>query len=274
MRMNRLLYVVVCVCALLPRHAQAQCSSTCVSSPCNLCVTNADSYSGGYGDTSVGGSYSSARASALQWDATGTSLYVQNDLSGSGGIGTYYVTRSFLSFQLTSLPAGALVTSANLVMNVKSVAALSGNDAAVRVLDYNWTPPMTAGNFQGYFTGCIGAPVDATWQASLAALSAGSSYTSGALSTTYINAGNGTVNYCVVLGTDLSATVPTNRCYTIINSAESASPPYLALTFIVPTPTGPSPTPTPTETPTRTPTSAFTPTARTTFTPNSCRYVP
>jgi hypothetical protein len=183
------------------------------------------------GDGYVGGSsatYSTARSTSTEYDTTGTSGWFGQNKSGS----TYYVYRMGFKFNTSSLGRRALVTNVTMTLTVNwdpSGASFNRN-----IVDFDWAScdPISS-NQESFYDGALAAPTDALWVSGV--VYDNTSYTSAALSTSWVNR-VGMTYYALVSARDQSATAPTGyECHTIYTSETSTSSykPKLTVTYSV-----------------------------------------
>lgn len=183
--------------------------------------------------------------------STGTGFFDSTTKLDIGQIPFYGVYRIFVEFDTSAIVGN--VVQANLFMKVYENPA--GQTFDVRVHKYNWTSPLSSGNMDGNFDGCLASLFDVVWQ-NKTGLVVGTYYSSGNLDSSWVNTA-GTTRYCLISSRDIDAIAPTaTNEYVATYSSDNAGTsddPYLELqveTFTF----------TPTRTPTRTPTVTPTPT--------------
>jgi len=146
--------------------------------------------------------------------------------------GEYYVNRGFLEFDTSGIEDESTVTQANLY------AALGGITTkvwTVRVHKYDWSSPMSEGNYEASWFGAIASPYDADWQA-VFGLSADTYYASSNLDTTWVNK-TGATRYCLLSNEDIAESTPDGtRTVGIISYEEYRAlyRPYLSVTAEAP----------------------------------------
>lgn len=215
------------------------------------------------GVTGISTLYATARSTSTTQQDTSEITNLGQYRSGS----IYYVNRVFLEFPTgANIPSDATVTEVKLGMVIES--SLLNNNFIGQIKEYTWSSPLTAGNREANFDGCLATTGATTWKDTTTAVE-NTIYESDALTNGYVAKGSGNTLYCMLSDRDGSNTSPPAGEYLSVYQQESTAPgyrPYLLVTYTQPTPTV-TQTPTITSTPTETPTPDLTATITPTFTP-------
>lgn len=176
------------------------------------------------------GSYATARSTSSSGDDTGTVEDVGQRFSSP----IYTVTRLFLGFDTSTLPAGATITGATLYVCANTDN--STTDFDIKVYRYAWSSPLVTSqeaNYDGAYGGS--ATLEGTLRNTSAGWTGGTFY-SMAVDPAGINAA-GFTRYTIVSGRDVAGTTPTTDERVSIRMADYASTtsdPYIEVTYTLP----------------------------------------
>ncbi|MEK6893667.1 MAG: hypothetical protein AABX07_05705, partial [Nanoarchaeota archaeon] len=176
--------------------------------------------------------YATARSTATDIDVTDSGTFIGNDLIGAN----YYVLRTFLKFDTSSIGPSGTITQVNLKLTTTS-SDLSDVDFDVRIHKYDWsgTDPITAANKETPYDGALASTYDANWRNTLG-ISTDTQYTSSNLDTTWVNK-TGTTYYALLNSNDVSNSAPTGFQRIGVYSQEhstAANRPILNVTYTMP----------------------------------------
>lgn len=106
----------------------------------------------------------------------------------SGGP-AYYFYRSYLKFDTMTIPSSATITQVNLTMTV--IYDDSDTDFDVQIVKQDWSgqDPITSGNRETAYDNCLSGTADSSIWRNTSGMSIDTPYTSGNLSTDWINKG-------------------------------------------------------------------------------------
>jgi hypothetical protein len=157
-----------------------------------------------------------ATAHATGDKAIAADLYTGQMLSG----GVYYVYRSVLSFDTSSIDDGQAISQVNLKMTVHYEQ--SATDFDVQIVKYDWAGIT---NIDTLFDGVLAATADDNIFCNTAGKSAGSQYTSGNLSTTWVSK-TGTTYYGLRSSLDVAETAPSGNDRFVLYDEEAVTESY------------------------------------------------
>jgi len=157
-----------------------------------------------------------ATAHATGDKAIAADLYTGQMLSG----GVYYVYRSVLSFDTSSIDDGQAISQVNLKMTVHYEQ--SATDFDVQIVKYDWAGIT---NIDTLFDGVLAATADDNIFCNTAGKSAGSQYTSGNLSTTWVSK-TGTTYYGLRSSLDVAETAPSGNDRFVLYDEEAVTEGY------------------------------------------------
>jgi RHS repeat-associated protein len=165
----------------------------------------ADTMGGGIAGIATG--YAAARVTANSATPGALTLQIGQNLSGS----THTVSRGFLSFDTSSIPADATIEDVRLEMH--AVDASHATDFDIEVHQFAWAAPLDATTAirEANFDGCLAAPFDGVWSAaSEIGTDPNEPYTvSEALDPTWIaKGGNEETRYCLLSSRDVAGQAP------------------------------------------------------------------
>ena len=152
--------------------------------------------------------YTTARNTSADFNITETVLYCGQQMPGT----YYYLYRSGLKFDTSTIGAGSMVTQVNLKLVVTAYFnSYEGQsayfDLVIRKFDWSAQEPISAGTRESFFDGCLAADSDdAIWQNS-EGLAVNNQYSSGNLSTTWVNK-SGSTYYGLISSRDVAGTSP------------------------------------------------------------------
>lgn len=159
----------------------------------------------------VNAAWATARATATAHSVTGADFSLGWYYAGSG---SYYYYRGFLVFDTSDIGADATITQANLSMVCVANAAITKFD--IQIVKYNWSEWEAAQSNTTYretaYDGCLSADADNSIWRNTTGLPANTQYTSGNLSTDWINK-TGKTYYGLRSSLDLDGTEPTGNAY-------------------------------------------------------------
>ncbi len=193
------------------------------------------------GVSSSGATYSAARSTSSQFDVGTAELFVGQAYEAP--IPRYYNHRAVLKFSLASLNPLAVIYAANLhITCTVDVSVLANFD--VQIVKQNWAAqdPITNGNREAVFDGCLAASLDAVWR-NTNGLPTGSLLASAPLDVGWLTPG-GLAYYGLRSSRDAAGTAPPSGGaeYVRLAAAAYATPalrPALVLDyFAVPSATG------------------------------------
>jgi len=122
------------------------------------------------------------------------------------GVSTYVrVYRAYLKFDTTTLPVGSTINQVNL--KLVCVEDNSTGNFNVDIMKYNWsgTDPITAGNRETAYDGCLASTKDVTWR-NTNGMSLNTQYTSPNMTTSWPTPG-GYTYYCLMSERDRISSV-------------------------------------------------------------------
>jgi len=147
----------------------------------------------------------------------------------------YYPYRVYLKFDTSAIGAGAVTQ-----VNLKMVATVDGGaadfDVVIKKQDWSGQDPLGLGNMEVAYDGCLAATADDNIWRNTSGMSLNTQYTSGNLSTAWIN-GAGNTYYSIISSRDVSATSPSGDERISIAAQEHATEAYRpVLTVLYETP--------------------------------------
>ena len=157
---------------------------------------------------------------------------IQNDLYTGQMLsaGVYYVYRSVLSFDTSSIGANT-ISQVNLKMTVHYEQ--SATDFDVQIAKYNWSGNTIENNRDTIYDGVLGATADDNLFCNTAGKSANTQYTSGNLSTAWVNK-SGVTYYGLRSSLDVAETQPSgNDRFVLYDSSATTESyrPVLSVTY-------------------------------------------
>jgi hypothetical protein len=194
-----------------------------------------------YGETTDGHTYGYSN----DYATAHSNCYGYADSTATIAVGqasNFTVWRGHLEFDTSGIDDAKYVIQANLYLKL-SVDS-STTDFTVRVHDFDWASPMSAGTQEANYDGALASVYDADWQNS-AGLSTTPYYSSGNLKNSWVKKGAGEkTRYVLISEEDVNASQPANNEYLQVHSqnAAAANRPYLSITVsdTPPIPPGPS----------------------------------
>lgn len=174
--------------------------------------------------------YSTTRSTAYNVRPTITAVRVGN--SWWSAFTRYEVARTFLMFDTSTIGADATVTQVNL----KLVASydMSSTDFNVQIVDQDWSAqnPLSSSNMDAAFDNCLSGSADINIWRNTYGMALNTQYTSGNLSTSWINK-VGNTYYSLRSARDFSNVTPTGYEYIDIYSADHATASYRPVLTVV-----------------------------------------
>jgi len=175
-----------------------------------------------WGQSSV---YATARATSFGVDSAGSELLVGQIYDSS--IPRYYVYRSFLKFDLSSIDANAEILSATLgLVCTTDLSTLADFD--LQVVKQNWSgqDPLADANREAAYDNCLSDALDVAWR-NTSGLSTGVQYFSPPLDASYLTPG-GTAYFSLRSSRDKNNTPPSGSGneYIRLASANHGTPAY------------------------------------------------
>lgn len=164
-------------------------------------------------------SYSTARS---------TSTTYSDKYPRVGQFSYYYVLRSFLRFDTTSLPSSATILQVNLVMACQY--DYSDADFDVQIVRQAWAYPVSSSNQEANYDGCLSGTADQSIWRNTYGMRTNTYYASGNLSTSWPVKG-GYTHYSLRSNRDYAG-IPPSQSETIVLHTTSY-PPYLSITYSV-----------------------------------------
>lgn len=154
--------------------------------------------------------YSVTRSTASSF-STGTVPTIGQRYKASAPNKGYYVSRAFLAFD-TSAIGGDVVSQVNLKLTVTNDLSATDFDMQIVKCDWSATYPIDSGNQQTAYENCLSSALDDSIFRNTSGVSANTQYTSGNLSTSWINR-SGITYYAIMSSLDRSGTAPTATDY-------------------------------------------------------------
>jgi hypothetical protein len=189
-----------------------------------------DSATDGYIRGYSSGSFSTARSSSYDHDLTGTVMQV--GINANSG---WYVYRSMLKFDTSSIPDAATINGVTMTMvDSRKFVVSGGRDFDVQIVKYDWSAsdPVAAGNRETVYDGILAATLDAVWK-NTSAMTDNNAYQSAALSTSWVSK-TGWTYYGLLGSYDKSNSSPATgqQEWLQITAANSASgKPFLSVAY-------------------------------------------
>jgi hypothetical protein len=166
--------------------------------------------------------YSTARSTSTSYSATSTGINVGQYL-----FGTHNVIRGFLKFDTSGIGSSSTVTQVNLKLTVKS--DYSYTDFDVNIIKQNWSAqdPLSDSNREAAYDNVLSSPEDDSIWLNTAGIVTSTQYTSGNLSTAWVNK-TGYTYYSLASNRDYdgSGTAPTSHEDIYVYSANDATASY------------------------------------------------
>jgi len=171
-----------------------------------------------YGDNA---DYPTARATSVAYNSTAVTVYLGQYLSA----GTYKCDRAFLKFDTSSIPDSDIIQRVNLKLTCNSDN--SDTDFDVQIIKQDWSAqdPLSDANREAAYDNCLAGTQDDNIWRNTNGIVLNTQYTSGALSTAWVNK-TGNTYYSLRSNRDLNATTPTGYEYISWAAAEHATPAY------------------------------------------------
>ena len=193
-------------------------------------ITLDPDFSGSTNDGLVNGetaSYSIARATSAGYDNSASFFYVGQNFDES-----YLVYRSFLKFDTSSIPDNDTITQVNLKLTV--YRDYSDTDFDVQIVKQNWSAqdPLSDANRETAYDNCLSGTADDNIWCNTNGISANSTYTSGNLSTSWINK-TGATYYSLRSSRDYNANTPTGNEFIDLYSANITTASYRPVLVVV-----------------------------------------
>ena len=180
-------------------------------------------YSANSSDGSVQGdsaTYSTARSTSTYFSAGVDFLGIYNYLDG-----IYYVLRAFLKFDTSGIPDGDSISQVVMKCTVRSVGA-TAFDVQIVKNDWSGYDPLSSGNRESAFDSVLTSSLDDNIWKNTSGLSTNTQYSSGNLSTSWINK-TGYTYYSMQSKNDRDNVAPsTNEQYVQIYSQDSITSGY------------------------------------------------
>jgi hypothetical protein len=183
----------------------------------------ADGYVMGFNNTS----YSDARNTSIALNNTNTLLSI-----GQYYTYQYFVGRSYLKFDTSSLPDNAIVTSTKLKLTVNTNYSDTDFDIIIKKQNWSSQDPLSDSNREAAYDNCLTATDDDNIWRNTNGISTNTPYESGELNKSWINK-TGNTYYSLLSSRDKSATTPTGNEYIYIYSAEYSTASYRRPTLVV-----------------------------------------
>lgn len=163
-------------------------------------------------------SYSYARSNAGSYF---NGIYVGQDYN----TGSYNIYRGFVKFDTSSIGSSATVSAVAMSLSCRWIDT-SWNDFNVQIVKYNWASliPISS-HFQTAYAGCLSATVDDNIWRNTYGASINTPYTSGSLSTAWINK-TGVTYYSLRCDYDYLYSVPAGPELVSFSAENDATPSY------------------------------------------------
>jgi len=177
------------------------------------------------GSTADGYVYGQTRTTSTQYDSTTGTLYV-------GQWPGAYIYRGFLKYDTSSIPDSAPITQVNQkFVCVDDVSAINFD---VQIVKQDWSAqdPLSAANREAAYDNCLAGTADANIWRNTSGMSVNTQYTSGNLSTVWINV-TGSTYYSIRSSRDYAEIDPEYNEYIIIASQEYATAAYRPVLTVV-----------------------------------------
>lgn len=188
-------------------------------------------YSANTGDAQIEGSsatYATARSTSTASDSTATRSLIDNTFFS----GSYYVRRLATKFDTSGIPDTDVVSQVTQTHKVESKSVATDSDVQIVKYDWSASDPIGSGNRETVFDGILAGTLDDAFWKNTSAISAGTAYTSGNLSTSWVNK-TGYTYYGLMLSRDRNNTAPSGveqiGLYTQ-NDATAGNRPVLTVT--------------------------------------------
>jgi len=163
--------------------------------------------------------YSIARSTS--YGVSASAIYLGQNFSSPN----YTIRRGFLQFDTSAITESNTVSQVNLRMVCSN--NYSDTDFDVQVVKYDWSAqtPLTTGNMEAAYDGCLAADSDSSIWRNTDGISVNTQYTSGNLATAWVNR-TGMTYYGLRSNRDVSATSPTGSEYIYIATPTNATESY------------------------------------------------
>lgn len=177
-----------------------------------------------------GDSYDTARSTSYYHETNGTTLTVGQS---GGGESRYNVYRIFVRFDTSGIPDSATVTQVNLKLTC--ISDYSSTDFDVQIVKQDWSGqcPISDSNRETAYDNCLSGTADSSIWRNTSGISTNTPYTSGNLSTSWVNK-TGYTYYSLRSSRDYSATTPTGDEWIQFAATEHTTAsyrPYLVVTY-------------------------------------------
>ena len=123
----------------------------------------------------------------------------------------YYIFRAFLAFD-TSAIGTDVVSQVNLKLTLTNDASATNFDVQIVKCDWSGTYPIDSGNMDTAYDNCLSSSLDDNILRNTSGVSNNTQYTSGNLSTSWINR-SGITYYAIMSSLDRNNTAPTGTDY-------------------------------------------------------------
>jgi hypothetical protein len=191
-------------------------------------------FAGGTVDKYVRGSistdYATARTSS-SYDSDTGDLPITHRYNGANS--SYYIFRSYLVFDTSSIDDGATVTQANLKLRCIAKGVPAGENYDIDIVKLDWSG-LTR---EQAYDGALSADLDDSIWKNVADIAVNNTYISGNLSTTWVSK-TGSTYYALICDADRDGTpAPTGYWEIYVGSANNATEAYrpvLTVTYAAP----------------------------------------
>lgn len=175
--------------------------------------------------------YSTARNTAGSV-STGSIPYIGQRYKSTAPNKGYYVFRAFLAFD-TSAIGTDVVSQVNLKLTLTNDSSATDFDVQIVKCDWSGTYPIDSGNMETAYDNCLSSALDDSILRNTSGVSNNTQYTSGNLSTSWINR-SGITYYAIMSSLDRNNTAPTGIDYMAFyqqGAATEAYRPVLTVTY-------------------------------------------
>jgi hypothetical protein len=181
----------------------------------------------GYVDGANSSSYATARGTSVYYGDT--ALYV-----GQEWLTNYTVYRAFVQFDTSAIPDLNQILKVNLSLAIRTGEDYSDTDFDVQIVKQSWSSPLSAGNQESNYDGCLSGTADnAIWR-NTSGLSADTYYASGDLDPGWV-AKTGTTYYALRSSRDYANSTPTNQEWISLQAySYESKPPFLTVSHVTP----------------------------------------
>ena len=195
-------------------------------------ITLDPDFSGSTADGEVYGSsntsYNTARDVSLGFGDSSIFFRVGQRLN----ITYYFIYRSFLKFDTSDIPNDDTITQVNLKLTAQTDNSDTDFDVQIVKQDWSGQDPLSSDNRETAYDNCLSGTADDNIWHNTDGISVNSTYTSGNLSTSWINK-EGSTYYSLRSSRDKNANEPSGNEYIQVHSAEAETASYRPVLVVV-----------------------------------------